>query len=80
MWRGERDAYLACILWLEGRGDSIHSSCRNCGEEVPTKFRCRDCFGGDLWCEQCTVSLHVLNPLHRIQASKALDVLGFLSH
>ena len=35
------------------------------------RFRCIDCFGGPMLCENCIVNQHTFNPFHRIQAHRA---------
>ncbi|KAJ7653714.1 hypothetical protein DFH06DRAFT_1270103 [Mycena polygramma] len=63
-----RDIYLHELTRLEGCGEA--------SEEVtdeavkPTRcpaYRCRDCFGGILYCQECCVRRHAENPLHIIE-------------
>lgn len=68
MWRSERDRYLATFLWLEGRGHSQDKPCRNC-ELREGMYQCKDCFGYDMFCQDCMVEVHAQNPLHRIEVS-----------
>lgn len=72
-WTKYRGNYLDACLILEGRGRFYDSSacgnpkcCSEPGYSSPT-FRCLDCFGNGLLCQECIVSLHHINPLHRIQ-------------
>ncbi|KAH7918603.1 hypothetical protein BV22DRAFT_1024324 [Leucogyrophana mollusca] len=66
---GERDAYLLEMLRRDGRGDHITEAvCCRCRLACPC-FRCEDCFGSELFCKQCMVSMHDRTPLHRIEAS-----------
>jgi hypothetical protein len=53
------------MIRLEGRGSYAQSICIECFKSQPT-LRCEDCFGGELFCEECCVKLHVRNPLHNI--------------
>ncbi|KAH7906698.1 hypothetical protein BJ138DRAFT_1219360 [Hygrophoropsis aurantiaca] len=67
LWLAERDDFLQELLRSEGRGDyAEHLPCHSCPEAQPT-FRCEDCFGRNLYCHQCIVNVHTINPLHRIQ-------------
>ncbi|KAJ7025854.1 hypothetical protein C8F04DRAFT_967229 [Mycena alexandri] len=66
-WRGLRDEYLRTILRLEGCGDASEELCPGCHAAVPT-IRCRECFGGELYCSPCSVEKHATNPLHTIDA------------
>ncbi|KAF7330698.1 hypothetical protein MSAN_02447900 [Mycena sanguinolenta] len=58
-----RDEYLAELLWRDGCGDASDTSCPGCDTGVPT-VRCRDCFGGKLYCTECSVCRHENVPLH----------------
>ncbi|KAG2095918.1 uncharacterized protein F5147DRAFT_584330 [Suillus discolor] len=51
------------MLRLEGHGNA-GDSCF-CGLAAPV-FRCRDCFGMRMLCNQCVLHSHASNPLHRI--------------
>ena len=55
------------MIRLEGRGFYIKSFCVECGESQPTLCY-DDCFGGELFCEGCIITLYVCNPLHNIKA------------
>jgi hypothetical protein len=65
-WIKDRDLFLHELICLDGRGDKdLGSSCRLC-ESAPD-IRCEDCFGGELFFQGCTIDLHAVNPLHRIE-------------
>lgn len=65
-WIKDRDLFLHELIRLDGRGDEdLRSSCRLC-RSVPD-IRCKDCFGGEMFCRGCTIDLHAVNPLHRIE-------------
>jgi hypothetical protein len=45
----QRDNFLAEFIRLEGRGNfASQIACAGCEEPSP-EYRCRDCFGGDLY-------------------------------
>ncbi|KAJ7023345.1 hypothetical protein C8F04DRAFT_1271407 [Mycena alexandri] len=62
-WRRLRDAFLQETIRLEGCAGASEDVCPGCGGEAPT-IRCKQCFGGDLFCVGCCVSMHAANPLH----------------
>ncbi|KAJ7018305.1 hypothetical protein C8F04DRAFT_1277832 [Mycena alexandri] len=64
-WRNLRDEYLHLLLSLEGTGDADVEACPCCQIATPT-IRCKQCFGGRLYCRDCTVKMHAENPLHII--------------
>ena len=65
-WIKDRNLFLHELIRLEGRGDEdLRSSCRLCGSAPD--IRCEDCFGGEMFCQRCTIDLHAVNPLHRIE-------------
>ncbi|KAJ7448726.1 hypothetical protein FB451DRAFT_1343295 [Mycena latifolia] len=51
---------------LDGPGDVNVETCPGCRGKCPPLFRCSDCFGGTLYCEDCIVARHLGNPLHWI--------------
>lgn len=55
-WIPERQAFLDETLRLEGRGNS-GISCR-CGLAAPL-FRCRDCFGTQMFCQECVLQSRI---------------------
>ncbi|KAJ7024560.1 hypothetical protein C8F04DRAFT_1270099 [Mycena alexandri] len=64
-WRLKVDSFASEYVCLHGRGGANIDWCPGCGSADP-KIRCRDCFGGALYCEACCVSRHAENPLHRV--------------
>jgi len=61
--RFHRDAYLDEMLRHEGRaGDPF------CDGECEKEglFKCKDCFGGQLYCHECFVERHSHLPFHRV--------------
>ncbi|KAJ7018738.1 hypothetical protein C8F04DRAFT_976786 [Mycena alexandri] len=65
-WRGLRDEYLHLLLRLEGAADADVELCPSCNETKPT-IRCKQCFGGEMYCKACTVKMHAKSPLHIIE-------------
>ncbi|KAG2031785.1 hypothetical protein BDR03DRAFT_936229 [Suillus americanus] len=63
VWIPERQTFLDETLRLEGRGTPESLCC--CGLFAP-HFRCRDCFGTEMFCHECVLCNHTRNPLHRI--------------
>ncbi|KAJ7028789.1 hypothetical protein C8F04DRAFT_1265542 [Mycena alexandri] len=64
-WQSKVDVFTSEYVRLLGRGGANIESCPGCGEAAP-KIRCRDCHGGALYCEACSVARHAENPLHRV--------------
>ncbi|KAJ7028284.1 hypothetical protein C8F04DRAFT_1212234 [Mycena alexandri] len=64
-WRDLRDEYLCELLRLEGAADADLVRCPSCNQAEAT-FRCKQCFGGQMYCGDCTVKMHTKNPLHII--------------
>ncbi|KAJ7923563.1 hypothetical protein B0H13DRAFT_1864713 [Mycena leptocephala] len=68
------DRYLREFLRLDGPGDATEILCPGCkiapDEEgyLAPAYRCRECFGGLLFCRKCVVERHMSNPLHLINA------------
>ncbi|KAF7312981.1 CxC2 domain-containing protein [Mycena kentingensis (nom. inval.)] len=62
--RNHHDTFLRAMLWREGRR-SIEMACPDCGGSADV--RCRDCFGGLLFCEACCAKAHLRNPLHVVE-------------
>ncbi|KAF8160335.1 hypothetical protein K438DRAFT_1985759 [Mycena galopus ATCC 62051] len=57
------DAYLRVLVIREGfMGED--GQCQ-CGD--PTKYRCGDCYGGQMFCHNCIVEVHRLRPLCHIE-------------
>ncbi|KAG2355521.1 hypothetical protein BDR07DRAFT_1453748 [Suillus spraguei] len=65
----EREKYLMELIRLEGRGDyATREACRRDREcTFKPEYRCKDCFGTELYCKDCMVERHRDNPLHRIE-------------
>jgi hypothetical protein len=61
-----RGSTLDELIRMEGRGSYIQSICAECSKPQPT-LRCEDCFGRELFCQDCVVKLHIRNPLHHIK-------------
>ncbi|KAG2122502.1 hypothetical protein DEU56DRAFT_873615 [Suillus clintonianus] len=69
----DRDMFLLEFLRHEGRGDYASDPvCWRCHLHVP-QFRCIDCFGTELYCKDCIVTLHTQNPVHRIQETHVCE-------
>jgi hypothetical protein len=83
MWAAhEVNDYLAELIRLEGRGDAIsQEQCAQCLSSS-ADYRCEDCFGHQLFCGLCMVSLHQQNPLHRLEVRYYLysNKLGLNRH
>ncbi|KAF8141071.1 hypothetical protein K438DRAFT_1518039, partial [Mycena galopus ATCC 62051] len=61
-----RDAYLRVLIARDGRmGEGDACVCRGTAE-----YRCGECFGGQMFCQDCIVETHRLRPLCRIEAWK----------
>ncbi|KAF8139162.1 hypothetical protein K438DRAFT_1996294 [Mycena galopus ATCC 62051] len=58
-----RDAYLRVLITREGLMGA-EDICQ-CGEAA--KYRCGECYGGQMFCRDCIVEVHRLRPLCRIQ-------------
>jgi hypothetical protein len=68
-WRDHsRETALDELLRLEGRGLYAESPCGGCSSPYPL-YRCTDCFGGQLFCQECIVSMHRRSPFHIIEVS-----------
>ncbi|KAJ6478255.1 hypothetical protein C8R45DRAFT_1101644 [Mycena sanguinolenta] len=65
-YRPLRDEYLAEFLRLDGCGDASMTSCPACNIGVPT-IRCRDCYGGELYCPESCAAAHQHHPLHLVE-------------
>ncbi|KAG2028403.1 hypothetical protein BDR03DRAFT_883375 [Suillus americanus] len=68
-WVNGREGYIMELIRHEGHGDyTTREAChghRECTFEL--EYRCRDCFGTELYCKDCMVERHRDNPLHRIK-------------
>jgi hypothetical protein len=57
------DDYLRVLVTREGfMGEE---ACCPCGQ--PAKYRCSECYGGQMFCHECLVEAHRLHPLCRIE-------------
>ena len=63
--RLDREDYLSELLRLEGRC-GVSENCLSCRRQ-PAQFRCDDCFGLGMYCQECVVVRHGNNPLHRLK-------------
>ncbi|KAJ7230743.1 hypothetical protein GGX14DRAFT_554223 [Mycena pura] len=69
-WKTEhRDAFLRVLLWRDGCGEADPALCAQCGISTLRQqcFRCHDCHGGELVCQDCCVNMHHKNPLHMVE-------------
>lgn len=62
-WLPHRDAYLDEFICHDGQ--TGQTNCVRCFAEAGM-LKCKDCFGGGLFCQECVVEQHQMNPLHRI--------------
>lgn len=65
-WLPERPRYLEILLDLEV---PPNFDCAHCGLQ-DSRWRCEDCQGSPIYCDQCILQQHRLNPFHRIQVWK----------
>ncbi|KAF7968821.1 hypothetical protein HWV62_29262 [Athelia sp. TMB] len=68
-WLPLRQTYVDELLRAEGLGETSQTtSCPYCSPDCQNeaKFKCEDCHGGTLACQQCLVERHEFLPLHRI--------------
>ncbi|KAJ6479771.1 hypothetical protein C8R45DRAFT_1101216 [Mycena sanguinolenta] len=83
-----RDEYLRALLYHAGRMRADFETCRLCSDVVAEAiFRCQDCFGDEMICQQCCVDRHVPNLLHRMERwnrhyfeMTSLKALGLRAH
>jgi hypothetical protein len=72
--RNRRERFLDELLRLEGRGDHRYQTkCSTCPEVASMVYRCEDCFTDALFCQQCVVTAHRDNPLHRVEVYLHFD-------
>ena len=69
-WDYSRELALDEMLWLEGRGLYVDSACGECLALCPL-YCCKDCFGGQLYCQECMVATHRRDPFHIIEVSQS---------
>ncbi|KAF8950380.1 hypothetical protein BDZ97DRAFT_1688116, partial [Flammula alnicola] len=63
-WVQDREQFISEVLRLEGRG-GFSSACLRCRSGAVAEYRCPDCDGMDLVCQECILSLHERCGLHR---------------
>ncbi|KAI6119465.1 hypothetical protein EV401DRAFT_2071463 [Pisolithus croceorrhizus] len=61
----DQDNFLSELICLEGRG-RISDVCGGCGTLDP-RFRCEDCFGVAMYCQDCVVGKHCQHLLHHLE-------------
>jgi hypothetical protein len=70
-WRNGRcDRFMDELIRLQSRGEFRNQTkCANCprtsGHDLV--YQCKDCFTDVLFCQECLVSSHRDNPLHRVE-------------
>lgn len=79
-----RESFLQLLLELEGQ--SPDGSCKQCGTSNG-RFRCSDCIGDSVHCQNCVLKQHKLLPFHRIKvwngkyfAETTLQDQGYVLH
>jgi hypothetical protein len=79
-----RDTYLECLLDSEARPNN--GLCDSCKRENGT-FRCLDCFGDTIHCQNCCLTIHRHQSFHRILEwsgkyffKSSLQKLGHILH
>ncbi|KAJ7357933.1 hypothetical protein DFH08DRAFT_648781, partial [Mycena albidolilacea] len=67
-WKhSSRDRYVLEFLCHDGCGDASSTLCPGCqNPERRPGYRCRECKGALLFCQQCCVKRHLEHPLHLI--------------
>ncbi|KAF7331971.1 CxC2 domain-containing protein [Mycena kentingensis (nom. inval.)] len=66
-WMPERDAFLAALLWRDGRGPASESELCPICELRDATIRCQDCLVRRVTCAECCVDMHINNPLHWVE-------------
>ncbi|KAJ7801750.1 hypothetical protein B0H14DRAFT_3489222 [Mycena olivaceomarginata] len=62
-----RDIFLMQLLRRDGCSDASSELCPGCADiHRPSRYRCRECAGGLLLCQECCLDKHVEHPLHVI--------------
>jgi len=62
-YEGRAEAYLHILL----KGYAMPDDRQCCRCHLPGLWRCRDCFGGALFCRRCCRNQHLSLPLHRLE-------------
>jgi len=70
--RLDREDYLSELLRLEGRC-GVSENCLSCRRQ-PARFRCDDCFGLGMYCQECIVVCHGNNPLHHPKVRYSIGI------
>jgi hypothetical protein len=66
-WLKEINIFLSELIRLDGRAERLaQRCCSNCLQGEP-RYHCRDCLGGSLHCQACTVQFHNYNPFHYVE-------------
>jgi hypothetical protein len=65
-----RDNYLRVLVSREGFMGK--EPCCPCSK--PAKYRCSECYGGQLFCRECLVEAHRLRPLCRIEVRSCFSL------
>jgi len=74
-WRDHsRKLALDEMLRLEGRGAYVGLPCGECLATCPL-YRCTDCFGGELFCQKCTLAVHQRSPFHVIEVRNFSSIM-----
>ncbi|KIJ18404.1 hypothetical protein PAXINDRAFT_161377 [Paxillus involutus ATCC 200175] len=68
----KQTASLKELIQLEGRYGSA-DTCYQC-KVASVYFRCKDCYGVNMFCNSCILSYHQRNPLHCIKANLGLCI------
>ncbi|KIK13300.1 hypothetical protein PISMIDRAFT_31188 [Pisolithus microcarpus 441] len=61
----DRDNFLSELICLEGQGH-VSDICGDCRTLDP-HFRCEDCFGVIMYCQDCIIKEHHQHPLHHLE-------------
>ncbi|KAJ7856129.1 hypothetical protein B0H14DRAFT_3644088 [Mycena olivaceomarginata] len=62
-----RDIFLMQLLRRDGCSDASSELCPGCADvHRPPRYRCQECAGGLLLCQECCLDKHVEHPLHVI--------------
>lgn len=78
-WLPYRDRYLDELLRHEGKNGISDPPCSRC-QVGAGDFKCQDCFGNTLHCQQCILDCHRNLPLHRLLVSNTSTMSCFCIH
>ena len=74
-WRPLLDRCLDELLRAEGRGEEKDKLCPGCNDPNATPtIRCKDCYGGQIFCIKCTLHDHQSAPFHRVEVRTSFVV------